>query len=102
MTNENMQAADHAARCPRCGGEVPAQKSVGRRRVWCSESCRKAGWAQRGSAGAAEEQVADSPEATERLLLLLGERAARGELRGERWGYVRAAAAALGMAGDKT
>lgn len=82
-------------RCPRCDGALPPQKSVGRPRIWCSERCRKAGWSGRGDVRAAESQVVQSPEATERLLRLLADSARRGELNSDQWCNVRAAAAVL-------
>lgn len=81
--------------CPRCGGVIPPQKMVGRPRVWCSEECRKAGWAARANTRSVEGRVFDSPEATEKLLLQLAACARRGELNDEQWGNVRAAAAAF-------
>lgn len=35
--------------CGRCGAEIE-QKPRGRPRVWCSDACRKAAWAERRNA----------------------------------------------------
>lgn len=43
---------DDAATCPRCGAALPPEAGPrrGRRRVWCSQNCRRAAHAERANA----------------------------------------------------
>lgn len=50
---------DHAATCPRCGAPLPPEAGPrrGRRRVWCSQNCRRAAHAERASAEQGSQPV---------------------------------------------
>lgn len=50
---------DHAAMCPRCGAALPPEAGPrrGRRRVWCSQNCRRAAHAERASAEQGSQPV---------------------------------------------
>lgn len=50
---------DHAATCPRCGAALPPEAGPrrGRRRVWCSQNCRRAAHAQRVNAEQGSQPV---------------------------------------------
>src|SRR5271163_1563519 len=53
--------------CPRCRAELPAPAGRGRRRLWCSQACRRAAYEERraarsGAVGLRVERVVEQVE----------------------------------------
>jgi hypothetical protein len=53
--------------CPRCHGQLPAPEGKGRRRLWCSQKCRRAAYEERraarsGAIGLRVERVVERVE----------------------------------------
>src|SRR5271154_3204234 len=53
--------------CPRCRGQLPAAEGRGRRRLWCSQKCRRAAYEERraarsGAIGLRVERVVERVE----------------------------------------
>lgn len=63
---------ERAAVCPRCGVDLPPEVGPrrGRRRVWCSQNCRRAAHAERASAehGSQPVRVVEVPRSTPVLM----------------------------------
>ncbi|MBE5408366.1 hypothetical protein [Mycobacteroides abscessus] len=63
---------EHSAVCPRCGAALPPEAGPrrGRRRVWCSQNCRRAAHAARANAeqGSQLIRVVEVPRSTPVLI----------------------------------